>query len=215
MAKTEFLVSHGKSGSFGRFVYEKGNLLKRGQPVVVETVQGLEIGEVLCPVGQTHSLVLKNTPLGKIHRLACEEDEIQAAQLKDLANRIYEEGVSKAQEFGLRILDAEVLFDRRHVILQVLAKPDCYFDPLIQDLERQFQIFIRVENLAESFSTENSDEDSGGGCGQPGCGRESGGCSSCGSGGCSSCGKGNVELREYFAHLRNEMEHHYQRTSLL
>jgi hypothetical protein len=55
------------------------------------------------------------------------------------------------------------------------------------------------------------------GCGKPGCGSESGSCSSCGSeaGGCRTggCSRGAVksadELSAYFAGLRTKMDAHF------
>jgi hypothetical protein len=49
---------------------------------------------------------------------------------------------------------------------------------------------------------------SDGGCGEPNCGRTSGGCTSCGTGGgcATGCGGARPDMTEYFAHLRAKME---------
>ena len=46
---SEYLVSYGRSGDFGRFRAEGSPAYRRGGPVVIRTEQGTEQGVVLLP----------------------------------------------------------------------------------------------------------------------------------------------------------------------
>jgi len=101
------------------------------------------------------------------------------------------------------VLDVELLFDNEHAVIQHLGWGECDFAELVQRLSQQYQLEARMENLALPPVAEAE----AGGCGKPDCGKTSGGgCTSCASGGCSSCGDHKVDLRPYFAHLREQME---------
>ena len=98
--------------------------------------------------------------------------------------------------------------DGRRLLLQCLLAPGCEPTPLLDGLAAAHDMQVWLENLALPEA-----EEAHGGCGKPDCGRGEGGCASCGEGGCSSCGAGPVDLKPYFAHLREQMEE--RRTPLL
>jgi cell fate regulator YaaT (PSP1 superfamily) len=210
----EYLVSHGKSGAFGRFTAEKPALLQRGDRVVVRGAQGLELGTVLCVASERQQRVLGHTPPGQLVRRATPDDERQSRQRTEMARRLADTARDLALELALpmEILDADVLLDGGQALVQCLADQQLQADDFITALEDRCGLRIWLENLAV---TPAAAEEEAGGCGKPGCGRASGGCSDCASGGCSSCGHGRLDLREYFAHLRARMEERQSRTSLL
>jgi hypothetical protein len=213
---SEYLVSHGKSGAFGRFAPEQPLECCRGDVVVVRSTRGLEMGKVLCPVSERQQRLLGHTPLGRLLRPATPEDELGAEQKRALSLDLFAEVRRLAVQLSLpvAILDAEVLLDGQRAVVQCLVPPECDVEPLAVRIEERFRLTLFLENLSVNLSIP---EEEHGGCGQPGCGHASGGggCSSCGSGGgCSSCG-GKVDMRDYFAHLRTRMEEQQQRTSLL
>jgi hypothetical protein len=142
------------------------------------------------------------------------EDECTATRLNRLAQILFVDSRRLAAEMNLpvEIVDADILLDGRHAILQYLGRNDWEMDSFVSGLPQCEDLAILLENVASPAEKEHEAEEHGG-CGEPNCGRASGGCSSCGSGGCSSCGSGKVDMRAYFSHLRSEMER--RRTPLL
>jgi hypothetical protein len=211
----EYLVSHGKSGAFGRFTAEIANVLQRGDRVVVRGTRGLELGTILCVATERQRRVLGHTSPGQLVRRATPEDEKKSSQRQELARRLIDTARDLAVRLALpvEILDADVLLDGGRALVQCLADQQLQADDLIMALEDQYGLQIWLENLA--VAPPPVAEEEAGGCGKPGCGRASGGCSDCASGGCSSCGHSRLDLREYFAHLRTKMEERQSRTTLL
>jgi cell fate regulator YaaT (PSP1 superfamily) len=215
MAAVEYLVSHGHSGGFGRFVAATPLSCRRGERVVVRSGRGLELGAVLCPATDRQQQVLRDTPVGELLRPATPEDEQQAQRMADRGRELFDQAQALAGRLALEIavLDVEVCLDGSQAILQHLAPQQKPLDAFVRELEESGRLKILLENLAVPAPAV---EEEHGGCGQPGCGRTAGGgCSTCGSGGgCSSCGSGGVDLRQYFAHLRTQMEERTRRTPL-
>lgn len=215
---SEFLVSYGKSGAFGRFAPAEPLTLVRGDRVVVQSARGLELGSVLCAGTEGHARLLGRDAVGRLLRRAGADDDDAAARCTRLARTLFDDALALVQEDGLAldILDTEVLLDGRQAIVQCLGDAATTAQTLAARLSQRHQLTILLENLAEPALPAH--EESTGGCGKPDCGRlngKSGGCSDCSSGGgCSSCGSGHVDLRAYFAHLRTQMESR-QRTPLL
>jgi hypothetical protein len=103
----------------------------------------------------------------------------------------------------LSILDAEAFFDLRHALLHILHPNPEDLGAFAETLSQRTGIVVHLANLAIPAEIEEH------GCGKPDCGGGEGGCSSCSTGGCSTgCGTGGsaVDLRPYFAHLRDQME---------
>lgn len=200
---TEYLVSHGKSGAFGRFVSPTARF-RRAERVVVQTYRGLELGKVLCEATERHRQALPHSP-GQVVRRATRDDELQARLLEEVGRQIFAAAGKSARQSGalLEVLDVEVLIDGRRAVLHYLASEHADIAPLLTHLANEFQLEVFAENLATPAHAEEH-----GGCGKPDCGKTSGGggCSSCESGGCSSCGHGGVDMTAYFAHLRGKME---------
>jgi hypothetical protein len=216
LERAEYLVSHGKSGGFGRFIAAYPLSLKRGDSVVVESRRGLEIGTVLCPATAGHIELLAGTPAGRLLRRAQPADERAVQDLHSLARIIFADSRVLANTLGLRleIVDVEVLMDSSSAVIQFLGATDDDFTPLVNAVLEKHGLIALMENLALPL-TEPAEEH--GGCGKPDCGQAEGGggCTSCGTGGgCSSCGAGKVDMAAYFGHLRSKMDERV-RTSLL
>jgi cell fate regulator YaaT (PSP1 superfamily) len=211
----EYLVSYGSSGGFGRFAAGPGLPCNRGERVVIESRRGLEVGVILCRATDQHVRFLPAQGGGRLLRRASDDDEQTLGQLRQKAQDLFQLCRGLARQLGLQleILDVELLLDGQQAIIQHLAPAECDASALIAALASDHGLTVRLENLA--LTTDPGEEH--GGCGKPDCGRigGGGGCSSCGSGGCSACGGGKVDMRQYFAHLRSQMERHQQRTSLV
>lgn len=205
----QFLVSHGKSGAVGVFTVADGLPLRRGTTVILQTPRGLERGTVLGPATLRQARVLGAVSSGSILRCASAADEQRHDELRQGAERFFgvAQRVAQRRELALELLDVELLFDGRLMVLQFLGN-ETNLDAFAQELQAATNVAVRLENLALPHADDH------GGCSKPDCGRDAGGCDSCGSGGgCSSCGSAKVDMRDYFAHLRTQMEQ--RRTPLL
>lgn len=195
-----FVVSHGKSGAVGCFSAQTPMHLDRGDRVVVESVRGLEVGEVLGEANQAQMRLLGPQLAGYLLRPLSPADATQWQQLQDQGQQLID--AANGCGYSLTILDADVLLDGQ-CVLQYLAAQEEDWAPLIERLAKVYAGPIRLENLA--IPKEKEPEHAG--CGKPDCGQSEGGCSTCSTGGCgSSCGTGPVDLKPYFSHLREKMD---------
>jgi cell fate regulator YaaT (PSP1 superfamily) len=204
----QYVVAFGKSGGLGCFTVIEALELSRGEQVVVRTPRGLEAGEVLGPATLRQARLIGASAAGEILRRCTAQDETIHAALRSQADALFSAGRAHADALGLplQILDAEMLLDGRHAIVQFVGGGEADVAKLAESLRRDGDLEIRFENLATPTAAE---PESHGGCGKPDCGRVDGGggCTTCGTdGGCSSCGAGKVDLRPFFAHLRDKME---------
>jgi len=203
----QYVVAFGKSGGLGCFTVIEPLDLFRGARVVLRTPRGQEIGEVLGPATLRQARLIGSQVSGDILRHATAEDDLFLQNLGSAAEALFEECRRAAHDLALplQILDVEVLLDGENAIVQFVGGGDDDVTRLADALPRG-QRQIRFENLA---APGGRDDDDHGRCDKPDCGRINGGggCTSCGTGGgCSSCGAGHVDLRPYFAHLRDKME---------
>lgn len=203
----QYLVSHGKSGALGVFATARSLRLRRATRVVVRSARGTEVGTVLGEATLNQARLFGASSSGELLRALSAEDEARLRELQTLAQAVFDTGRARVREAGCvaEVLDVDVLLDGRQAVLQYVGG-DAGLDDLAHALEDHFRIEIRLENLAAPTPDEPAEH---GGCGKPDCGQTEGGggCSSCGKGGgCSSCGTGGVDLRAYFAHLRDKME---------
>lgn len=201
----DYLVSYGSSGAFGRFEAACPLALRRGDRAVVQTPRGLELGTVLCPAGPTHARLL--VAQGKLLRSATADDLKSAQRLGAVREPLFQDCTVLTRELNLpiAIVDVEMLLDGRKAIVHFLGAAEAGLTPLVDALADRHDLLVFFENASAPVGVE---EEEHGGCGEPGCGRASGGsgCTSCGTGGCSSCSSGKVDMRAYFAHLRTQME---------
>lgn len=193
------LVQYGRGGFVGRFAARES--FERGARVVVRGPRGEEPGTVLCAV---EGPALDGDAL----RAACSADTVSAERESELLREASAE--IEARGLPLALVDAELTLDGA-LILHGLAWAACDADPLFADLAARFGLSVQFLDLG----TTPVAREPATGCGKPGCGTESGGCSSCGTevgGGCStgSCSRGAAksadELTAYFADLRTKME---------
>jgi cell fate regulator YaaT (PSP1 superfamily) len=213
----EYLLSYGNVGDFGRFRLVRPLTCRRGARAVVQSHRGLELGVVLCEATEGHARFLPNTTVGQLLRLATEQDEQAAEQMRQRGQRLFEAGRRLAAELALplEVLDVEVLLDGRQAIVHHLRWAECDERPFVSTLAREHDLHVALHSLRlPAQETEHEEE----GCGRPGCGRSAGGgCNTCGSGGgCSSCGSAaETDLKAYFTRLREQMLAAQHRTPLL
>lgn len=210
----EYLVKYGKTGAFGRFSSRLQKPLKRGDRVIIRSIRGVEDGSILCLVSPLQNEIFRDTPMGEILRSPTPEDEGRVLTIQKKAREIYDVArqISVRHRLPLEVLDVEVMLEGDLMVLQFLAWGDDDLNKLIESLEAQFALEVMLEPLSNSIQGEKVEA----GCGKPNCGQTTGGgCSSCGTGGCSSCGTGGVDMRDYFSHLRQQMEQNNRLKPLL
>ncbi len=212
---TEYLLSYGNLGDFGRFRPLRPLVCRRGDLAVVQSHRGVELASVLCPASHGHAAFLPNTSVGRLLRLAGPEDEAPAARTHERGRSLYEQArrLAVAQNLPLEVIDVEVLLDNQHAVVQYLGWDAFDAPPFVSKLSTEFEVHITLQNLAQAPQPEEIEH----GCGRPDCGKtEGGGCSTCGTGGgCSTCGSAKPEdVTAHFAGLRAQMEQ-ANRTPLL
>lgn len=199
----QFLVSFGKGGAVGVFNAPAPLVLPRGTSVVVQTARGTEMGAVLCSATVRQARLLGAASFGTLLRCTDAADAERQRSLTALGQAIFDAARAYAHRegFAAEVLDVDPLLDGRQAIVQYVGAA-ARLDELARALEAEFGVAIRLEDLAGPAAPEEPL-----GCGKPDCGKGEGGCTSCSTGGgCSSCGSSGVDLRPYFAHLREHME---------
>jgi hypothetical protein len=203
----EFLIGYGLAGDFGRFHAARPLALRRGDPVVVRTSRGLEIGRVLRPATPRHAAFLPNTTVGALLRAAGPADAEASERLDRRGRDLCDRGRRLADELllPLEVLDVEMLLDGEHAVLHHLRRGIVDERPFVSTLAREFDLHILLTDLGGPVPQSADDEPEGEGCGREGCG--GGNCGSCGTGGCGSCGSAApAEVSAYFGELREQME---------
>ncbi len=199
-----FVVSHGKSGALGHFIAGEPLPLRRGDRVIVDSSRGRELGTVLCPATVRQARLLGAESSGTIVRAVTGDDEIVLNELRTAGHRLFVAGrhLAEAQAVPIEILDVDVLFDGC-AIVQFVSPEGTSLDAFAGELSIAARREVRLESLALPKEAPAQE-----GCGKPDCGKvDGGGCSTCSTGGgCSSCGSKKTDLREYFGHLRTQMD---------
>ncbi|MBL8799404.1 MAG: hypothetical protein JNM56_36310 [Planctomycetia bacterium] len=198
----EYLVSHGHAGEIGRFAARQPLDCRRGDRVVVRGAHGLLLGTVLCDATSGHARML-DAAVGELVRVATDEDRTIERQVRDRAQRLFDDARRLAAELNLplEILDVEIQLDGHRVALYFLRGAECDERPLVSALSKKYEVLVSLRDLALPAGATA--------CGKPDCGNQGGGCTSCSSGGCGTgCGspKLTAEVREYFSGLRRQME---------
>jgi hypothetical protein len=212
---TEYLVQYGRPAFVGRFGSAAELACGRGDPVVIRSPRGLEVGTVLCPATNRFARLIGPAADGELIRPATPEDLSLIEQLAERGGAVLAaaDRLAAAAQAPVTFLDAEVLLDGTAAVLHAVAFGDTDLTPLLDTLSRECGLVVRLHDTARTPVAKDAPEAAG--CGKPDCGSGSGGCSSCGTGGCSSggCSRGSVksadDLTVYFADLRQKMDAHF------
>jgi len=122
--------------------------LSRGQAVIVETVRGIEYGEVVIADKQMdeEDVVL---PLKSILRIADDKDAMIVRENKVAALDAHAVCVEKIREHKLdmKMVDVEYTFDRNKVIFYFTAEGRVDFRELVKDLAAVFRTRIELRQI--------------------------------------------------------------------
>jgi hypothetical protein len=201
----QFVASFGKDAGLGCFRAAEPLTLARHDRVLLQTPRGLEVGSILGPATIRQARLLGAQVRGELLRPLTTADDPVIEEMSSLAEKVMTASECLRGELGigLTLIDAEAFFDLRHALLHILHPNPDDLNVFTAELSDRTDLDVRLANLAISAEPEEH------GCGKPDCGSGEGGCSSCSTGGCSTgCGTGAsaVDLRPYFAHLRDQME---------
>lgn len=125
-----------------------GIKVSQGQPVIVETVRGLECGE--CAVGnkEVEDEVLVK-PLKSIVRVATAEDIKNVERNKEKEKKAFTICQEKIEQFGLdmHLLDVEYTFDGSKVLFFYTAPERVDFRELVKCLASIFKVRIELRQI--------------------------------------------------------------------
>lgn len=178
-----YLVRYGLMRRVGRFAADS-DALERGQTVVVRSLRGLELGEVLLRTSagevdpDAPARVLR--PAGPDDLERARRAERERPRRLDACERVFRDG-----GWPLQLIDVEPMLDGRQAVLHYLGPHRIDADELLPALRAACGLDVLLEPAGLDPEPEpDADE----GCGSCGTG---GGCGSCGDdqhgGGCSGC----------------------------
>lgn len=206
----EYLVNYGRLGDFGRFCSEDNvPLCTRGDFVVIQTQRGIEMGEVLCESGTSHSHLLSTQHVGTLLRPCTSEDHLQRQKCEQIAQELTQWFTERArsESLDLDLLDVELLLEGKHAILHLLQGSAEQLTQLQNAIHEAFNLSCSFQDLADPTLQIQEDVEAESGCGTCGSGGcESGGCSSSTGKGCGNCSSvSGPEMQQYFSALREKM----------
>ena len=216
MTAPTYLVQYGLSAHIGNFRAPTAGRFVRADRVVIRSPRGVEFGTILCEPNRPFGTATD----GDLLRSISDDDESNWMLLQQESQAILGAANEAVNDQPVQFLDIEPLFDGRTFLLHALPWGDVDVTRILERLSAQLDRTLLVHDLSQLQSPTEEPEPSG--CGKPGCGTESGGCSSCSTGGgcgTSSCSSGKVksaaELTGFFKQLRTQMETDAKRTPLL
>lgn len=119
-----------------------------GDSVIVETVRGIEFGDVVV----NHKEISESeiiSPLKKVIRIATEEDKIKIAEnraLEEEAYRVCQEKVN-LHHLDMKLVDVEFTFDNNKIIFYFTADGRIDFRELVKDLAAIFKTRIELRQI--------------------------------------------------------------------
>ena len=166
------LIRYSLLGEVGRFVAADAVRYPRNSRVIIRSVRGLEVGEVLAEPEPTESLLQNN---GQILRKMTIEDELLVARLEKHRHTAFEACTTLLQENNVPavLMDVEHLFDGAGLFFYFLGEVPAEAEQFTQQLAEQYETTVEFRKFAETLAE---------GCG-PGCGTEE----AMGQGGCDNC----------------------------
>jgi len=166
------LVRYSLLGQVGRFVSADSTRYTRHSRVIVRSVRGLEIGEVLAEPAPTDTVADSQ---GQILRRMTIEDELLEARLEKHRHEAFEacSAILSEHRVPAALVDVEHLFDGKGLFFYFLGDVPPEVEHLTQQLAETYETTIEFRQFAKTLEE---------GCG-PGCGTEE----AKGQGGCDNC----------------------------
>lgn len=125
-----------------------GNNLNYGDKVIVETIRGVEFGEVVVPQKQVKDdeVVL---PLKPVIRVAGEDDIKHHEKNRQKEKEAFDICLKKINEYGLgmKLIDVEYTFDNNKILFYFTADGRVDFRELVKDLASIFKTRIELRQV--------------------------------------------------------------------
>lgn len=131
------------------YYFDPNNLdIEAGGCVIVETVRGVEFGEVMVPpkeVGQNEVVA----PLKKVLRICTDEDMKQMQEIRDKEKKALDVCADKIEkhELPMCLVDVEYTFDSKKIIFYFTAEGRVDFRELVKDLASEFKTRIELRQI--------------------------------------------------------------------
>jgi cell fate regulator YaaT (PSP1 superfamily) len=122
--------------------------IKRGERVIVETVRGVELGEVTMGLTELPEAEI-TTSLKKVLRIASEEDRERAAQNRAKEKEAFSICVKKIEQHKLdmKLIDVEYTFDNNKILFYFTSDGRVDFRELVKDLASVFKTRIELRQI--------------------------------------------------------------------
>jgi cell fate regulator YaaT (PSP1 superfamily) len=122
--------------------------VKSGQGVIVETVRGIEFGQVMVE-NKLVPAEKVNLPLKKVLRPATPGDEVQLNENKEKEKKAFDICLQKIEQHQLvmKLVDVEYTFDRSKIIFYFTADGRVDFRELVKDLATVFRTRIELRQI--------------------------------------------------------------------
>ncbi|MTI96826.1 MAG: stage 0 sporulation family protein [Firmicutes bacterium] len=142
--------------------------LQQGDDVIVETVRGVEFGQVTAPPGEVPEDEVVQ-PLKKVVRPATEADREKVEENKERAREAMQTCARKIEKHKLemKLVDAEYTFDNSKIIFYFTADGRVDFRELVKDLAATYRTRIELRQIG--VRDEAKMLGGLGGCGRPLC----------------------------------------------
>lgn len=122
--------------------------IKKGDSVIVETIRGIEFGEVVSgPKFISDDEIV--TPLRKVLRIATNEDKLKNEENRVKEKEAFETCLKKIEEHNLsmKLVDIEYTFDNNKVIFYFTSEGRVDFRELVKDLASVFRTRIELRQI--------------------------------------------------------------------
>ena len=131
------------------YYFDPGDLeLAAGQNVIVETVRGVEYGEVVLGLREVAAEEVV-APLKLVMRVATAEDHEQVKENRSKEKEAFKICQGKITNHGLpmKLVDVEYTFDRGKIIFYFTAEGRVDFRELVRDLAAVFRTRIELRQI--------------------------------------------------------------------
>jgi len=131
------------------YYFDPGDIeINAGQKVIVETVRGIEMGEVAVGPKRVNEEDII-APLKQVIKIATQEDCEQNKENKEKEKKAFETCLEKIEENNLdmKLVDVEYTFDNKKIIFYFTADGRVDFRELVKDLAAIFRTRIELRQI--------------------------------------------------------------------
>lgn len=131
------------------YYFNPGDLaIKAGDGVIVETVRGVEFGQVIAGPKEIPESKL-TAPLKNVIRIATEADQVQLQENEAKEKKAFQTGIEKIVKHNLvmKLVNVEYTFDRNKIIFYFTAEGRVDFRELVKDLASVFKTRIELRQI--------------------------------------------------------------------